>query len=111
MHEQGREATIAKISRRKPVKERIDNRLRQLNGPAREGPKVVCTEVNREGDEASIDKVPEAGAGVEFALVVVTDDKQVQALIAQLAALNRAKGPQGGARRVRERLPWLLRTE
>jgi hypothetical protein len=34
---------------------------------------------------------PRPALKVEFAQVVVTDDKHVQALIAQLAALNRAE--------------------
>ena len=52
---------------------------------AREGATVVCADVNREAGEETAAKIRAAGGKAEFAAVDVTDDAQVQALIARIA--------------------------
>jgi NAD(P)-dependent dehydrogenase (short-subunit alcohol dehydrogenase family) len=51
---------------------------------AREGAIVTCADVNREGGEATAASIREAGGKAEFAIADVSDDAQVQALIARI---------------------------
>jgi NAD(P)-dependent dehydrogenase (short-subunit alcohol dehydrogenase family) len=51
---------------------------------AREGATVVCADVSKESGEATAAKIREAGGKAEFAPVDVSDDAQVQALIARV---------------------------
>ncbi len=51
---------------------------------AREGATVVCADVSQEGGEATAAKIREAGGNAEFAKADVSDDAQVQALIARV---------------------------
>ena len=51
---------------------------------AREGATVVCADVSQEGGEATAAKIREAGGKAEFAKADVSDDAQVQALIARI---------------------------
>src|ERR1700720_253780 len=51
---------------------------------AREGATVVCADVSQEGGEATVAKIGEAGGKAEFAKADVSDDAQVQALIARI---------------------------
>ena len=51
---------------------------------AREGATVVCADVSQEGGEATAAKIREAGGKAEFAKADVSDDAQVQALIARV---------------------------
>lgn len=51
---------------------------------AREGATVVCADLNREWGEATAAAIREAGGKAEYAMVDVSDDAQVQALIARI---------------------------
>ena len=51
---------------------------------AREGAIVTCADVSREGGEATAASIREAGGKAEFAMADVSDDAQVQALIARI---------------------------
>ncbi len=51
---------------------------------AREGATVVCADVNQESGETTAAKIREAGGKAEFAMAEVSDDAQVQALIARI---------------------------
>ena len=51
---------------------------------AREGATVVCADVSQESGEATAAKIREAGGKAEFATADVSDDAQVQALIARI---------------------------
>ncbi len=51
---------------------------------AREGATVVCADVNREAGEATASRIRESGGKAEFVPIDVTDDSQVQALVAHI---------------------------
>ena len=51
---------------------------------AREGAIVTCADVSREGGGATAASIREAGGKAEFAIADVSDDAQVQALIARI---------------------------
>ena len=51
---------------------------------AREGATVICADVDREGGEATLASIRQAGGQAEFAMADVSDDAQVQALIARI---------------------------
>ena len=51
---------------------------------AHEGATVVCADVNREAGEATAARIRESGGKAEFVAIDVTDDSQVQGLIARI---------------------------